>query len=740
MTLRRSDFGDDFTWGVASAAFQIEGAWDRDGKRPSVWDEAGRRGRIRGGAVGNNAIDAYDRYEEDLDLIAALGVNANRFSISWPRVFGDGRGPWNPKGGDFYDRLIDAGLERGLEPWVTVHHWDMPLALHREGGWTRRGIVEDFAAFAEELARRFGDRVDNWMVFNEPASVIGHTLIGIHGRYGPHPLAALASIHHMNLACAEAGRRMRAALPDTAQIGTTNVFTIAAPFDTTDAKLLRAQRAVEALAVGVFIDPAGGLGYPFDATPILRPMRRYIRDGDLESATFDYDFMGIQYYGPVPIRKAPIPGIGGIPQTTLRTAEANVRSSVGIPVEPEGLLEILRRYRDHPTCRRMVITESGFGMNDRLIDGEVHDDLRIWFARTHLEAVRTARREGIAVDGFFQWSYADNIEWVLGRDARFGLVYIDYDDDYRRYPKDSYRWFQRLLTAAPVAPVAPVAPPFSSSEWAERSSNTWLRLADRLEAQLEPVNEPLLDRAHLQPGERVLDIGCGRAATTRLVASIVGERGSVVGIDVGADVIAAAREIESGPTAAPIELVVADAQRHPFPPNTFDAAVSRFGVMFFDDPVAAFANIARAVRPNGRLCIAVWQPWTASTVHARSLEIAAGAAASLGVALELTPTDAGPFGFGDETFTVAMLEAAGWSDVTFTPSVVDLYVSGPGATADQAVDTAMQIGLLKAATSGLDANAVDAIRTAVRDDFAARHDGVGIRSEGAIAIVTARRG
>lgn len=444
--MQRSDFGEDFTWGVASAAFQIEGAVDVDGKRPSVWDEAGRRGRVKGGPVGDQAIDFFNRVESDLDLIAGLGVDANRFSINWPRVYGDGRGPWIDAGGAFYDRVIDAGLERGLEPWVTVHHWDLPLALQEEGGWARRGIVEDFAEFAQAVAERYGDRVTNWMIFNEPLSVLGHIMGGIHTRLGPHPVEALKSIHHINLACAEAGRRMRAVLGDDARIGTTNVFTVAAPFDHGDDRLRRSQQGLEALLVGAFVDPPGGLGYPFEASRVLRPMRRWIEDGDMDDVAFDYDFMGVQYYGPVPYRRLPIPGLGGVPTPSLADAEVNMKSAVGLPVEPKGLLEVLRRYRDHPACRTMTITESGFGCQDRLVDGRVRDDVRIWYLRTHLEAVLAAQAEGIDVDGFFHWSYADNIEWVLGRGPRFGLFYVDYDDDFRRHPKDSAHWFTRLLT------------------------------------------------------------------------------------------------------------------------------------------------------------------------------------------------------------------------------------------------------------------------------------------------------
>ncbi len=448
--MRTSDFGDDFTWGVASASFQIEGAPNADGKAPSIWDEMVRTGRVKG-AGGDQGIGFHERYPEDLDLIASLGFAANRLSLSWPRLMGEGRDPWNPKGADFYDRVIDRTLELGMEPWITVHHWDMPLALWKQGAWTRRGIVEDFAVFAQKCAEHFGDRVKRWMVFNEPTSVAGHLLLGLYGKPGIHVDATLRSVHHMNLACAEAGRRMRDALPADAQIGTTNVMSVVHPYVPTDERTMKRKRAIEALACDIYIDPAGGRGYPFEATKLLGLMKRHIQDGDLEDARFEYDFMGVQCYGPlVSLRKVPI--VGPIPLMSVPDAEAHVRSSVGIPQDADALLWTFRKYADHPAAKRMVVTEGGFGCNDQLggtpDEPRVRDDIRIWSYRKHLEAVLTARSEGIAVDGYFAWSFADNIEWFLGRAPRFGLVYTDYDHDFRRIPKDSAKWFQRLLTTA----------------------------------------------------------------------------------------------------------------------------------------------------------------------------------------------------------------------------------------------------------------------------------------------------
>lgn len=441
--MQRSAFGDDFTWGVASAAYQVEGAWDLDGKRPSVWDEVGRRGRVAGGRVGDEAIDFYHRYPEDIALIDELGFGAKRFSLSWPRLFGDGRGPLNPKGADFYDRVIDTCLEHGVEPWVTVHHWDLPLALHQEGGWGRRGIVEEFAAYAAACAERFGDRVRKWMVFNEPGSVASHLFIGGYDRRRLYPVRTLRCVHHMNLASAEAGRRMRTALPEGAEIGTTHIVTLARPYAPRDERTARRKAAIEALTTDMFVDPAGGLGYPFEKNRLLRLMEPAIRDGDLQDATFRYDFLGVQYYGPITLR--PVPVVGPVPTFSVPNPEVKLRSDIGIPADPEGLYWALHKFRDHPAAGRLVVTEAGLGLQDRLVDGEVNDDVRIWYLREHLRWVLRAKEDGIPVDGFFHWSYADNVEWFFGRRPRFGLVFIDYDDDLRRIPKASARWFQGFL-------------------------------------------------------------------------------------------------------------------------------------------------------------------------------------------------------------------------------------------------------------------------------------------------------
>jgi beta-glucosidase len=444
--MQAADFGEHFTWGVASAAFQIEGAWNADGKAPSVWDEVARRGRMAGGRVSDDAIDFYHRYADDIALIATLGFTANRLSLSWPRILGAGAGPPNQAGIDFYNRVIDCCLEHGLQPWVTLFHWDLPLELHRRGGFANRAIVDLFADYASVCARAFGDRVKHWMVFNEPNSVAGHLLIGVHDRWGLHLGKTLRSVHHMNLAIAAAARRLRHDLPSGARLGTTLATMPMHPFDPTDGWRRRAHAAYDALFHRIFADPLGGLGYPWEATPLLRWLRPAIAEGDDDRLPFRFDFLGVQYYAPIHIRRAPIPGLWGVPSFWMKDAKPVVRCEVGWFAHPPGFMRVLQRYATHPIADRLVVTENGIGVHDDLQDGRVHDEIRIWYYRTHLEVVRAAIRQGLPVDGYFCWSYADNIEWLLGRRPRLGLVYIDYENGLRRYPKDSALWFRDLLS------------------------------------------------------------------------------------------------------------------------------------------------------------------------------------------------------------------------------------------------------------------------------------------------------
>lgn len=448
--MRATDFGEDFTWGVASAAWQIEGAWDADGKSPSLWDHADHHRRVKGGPLGEVAIDAYHRYPEDLDLIAGLGFCANRFSLAWTRVLPDGTGRPNPAGIAHYDRVIDACLERGLEPWVTLYHWDMPMALHRQGGWADRRSIEWFAEYSATCAEAFGDRVKHWLVFNEPNMHALQLLGGLFDRLGVHLRRFFTSVHHMNLAIAETGRRLHDALPEGHVIGTTHQTIPFHPFDGGGLLTRRGVAAYEALCNGMFLDPLGGLGYPFEASGLIRRyLEPAIAEGDMDRIAHRFDLLGIQYYQPPSIVPAPIPGLWGVPTARQPKGAPTQRSALGWPVNPAGLGQVLRRYADHPVADRLVITENGAAFDDRLEDGRVHDDLRTWYYRTHLAEVLAAKRDGVPVDGYFCWSYADNIEWALGKGPRFGLIYVDYDDDLRRYPKDSARWFSRLLAGEP---------------------------------------------------------------------------------------------------------------------------------------------------------------------------------------------------------------------------------------------------------------------------------------------------
>lgn len=443
------DFGDGFTWGVATAAYQIEGAWDADGKGPSVWDEfthgrgpLGLR-RIKDGATGDVATDSYHRFEEDIALVAAMGFSAYRFSISWPRVMPDGTGAVNAAGLDYYSRVVDACLAAGIEPWVTLYHWDLPAALERRGGWTNREIVGWFSDYVSVVVAALGDRVRQWMVFNEPLSftMLGY-LLGAHapGRRGPAAFCAAA--HHVNLATAEGARAARAASPRSdASIGTTQYLS---PVLASGVGPLAgiAERSADALVNRLFLEPNLGLGYPWDDCGLLRGIKRHHRPGDDELATIDLDFLGVQYYTRLRAPWLPIPGIWTIPHFGQdRGCEL---TSMGWEVRPEGLGMVLDRVHAYGAYDRVVVTESGASFDEELVDGRVHDNRRIAYFQRHLAELRATIDRGVPVDGYFCWSLLDNFEWTFGYRPRFGLVHVDYATQ-QRIVKDSGRWFARLL-------------------------------------------------------------------------------------------------------------------------------------------------------------------------------------------------------------------------------------------------------------------------------------------------------
>lgn len=446
-----TDFGDEFTWGVAHASYQVEGAWDADGKGPSIWDDfCHRRGllpRIRGGATGDVACDFYHRYREDTALVAALGFDAQRFSVSWPRVLPEGTGRVNPAGLDFYSRLVDACLEHGVEPWPTLYHWDLPQALQARGGWAHRDVLGWFGEYVETVGRALGDRVRNWMVFNEPLSftAIGY-LLGAHAPGVRSPRAFLRAVHHVNLCQAVGAQALRATAREP-RVGTTQYFAPILPMGPR-ALAEPARRAADALVNRLYVEPNLGLGYPTDALPLARWIeRRIAQPGDEERIRVDWDFLGAQYYTRLHALPLPIPYLRAAP-IFGRDFRSHDISSIGWEIRPDGLYDVLARLHGYGRFDRIVVTENGASFADRLEGDRVRDPRRIAFYEDHLAQVLRAKRDGVPVDGYFCWSLTDNFEWAEGYVPRFGIVYVDYPTQ-RRVVKDSGRWFQERLRGRP---------------------------------------------------------------------------------------------------------------------------------------------------------------------------------------------------------------------------------------------------------------------------------------------------
>jgi len=447
-------FSEDFLFGAASAAFQIEGAPDADGKGLSIWDEfSAKPGKIRDGSTARVACDHYRQWETDLDLAAELGLNAWRFSISWPRILSEGRGAVNQKGLDFYSRLVDGLLERGIKPVPTLFHWDLPLALQRSfGGFTDRRIVPIFGEYAATVARALGDRVDMWITVNEPFeyACFGH-LFGSHAPGVKSPFAYLSAMHHVLLSHGEAVRVIRAECPK-AQVGPTLSWTPIHPL--TDSKADRAAAArAEAFMNGITFDPILKGRYP-DTVANGLVFHPPVRAGDLERIAEPVDFVGVNYYSRERARSnrlIPLVGADITGKETRDVTESDERTAMGWEVYHDGLGEILTALRERYGNPPVYVTEFGSAWSDVVETGAdgtsvVHDARRIAYLARQAERMVDAIDRGSDLRGAFVWSFLDNFEWAEGLSKRFGLVHVDYAT-LRRTVKDSARWYARLIAA-----------------------------------------------------------------------------------------------------------------------------------------------------------------------------------------------------------------------------------------------------------------------------------------------------
>ncbi len=429
-----------FVWGVSASAYQTEGAYNVDGKGPSIWDTFTNenKNKIKDKKNANIACDFYTRYEDDLKLMQSLGINHFRFSISWSRIMPSGTGEVNPAGIAFYDRLIDTCLRYGITPWVTLYHWDLPQALEKRGGWTNREVVNWFTEYTAVCVKHFGDRVQHWMVMNEPMVFVGAGyFLGLHapGRRGMKNF--LPAIHHAVLSMCEGARTIKSIYPN-ATVGTTFSCSHIEPYRNLEKDHIAAYK-VDALLNRMFIEPTLGMGYPIDSLKPLQNIHQYILPGDEYKMKYDFDFIGVQNYTREFVKHSWF-----TPYLNARLITAPNRkvphTLMNWEVFPESIYHMIRKFDAYPGIKKILITENGAAFEDMHHDSLISDHLRTTYLQDHIEQVLRARAEGSKVDGYFVWTWTDNFEWAEGYHPRFGLIYTDFKSQ-NRIVKESGLWY-----------------------------------------------------------------------------------------------------------------------------------------------------------------------------------------------------------------------------------------------------------------------------------------------------------
>ena len=438
-------------WGVATSAYQIEGARFADGKGVSIWDTFFDRGGVPGDTI--EACDHYNRLQEDLDLLAHLGVDSYRFSIAWTRVLPDGIGDVNRPGLDFYDRLVDGLLERGITPWPTLYHWDLPQRLQDEGGWGNRRTVDAFAEYAGAAVEALGDRVTNWITHNEPwvAAFLGH----LYGDFAPGLRSwdlALSAGHNILLSHGIATRVIKEADSEH-RVGVAIDCRPARPASNS-AEDREATTRFDGFRNRWFFDPVFGRGYPKDMLDVYESLGyidgvppSFVQPGDMDTIAIPIDFLGLNYYTTLPVRAGA--EFRDDPEHPPGPHPDDGYTEMGWATDPQGLADYLVELHERYSAPALVVTENGASYSDGPdAEGRINDQRRIDYLEGHIEAVIAARKRGAPVTGYFVWSLLDNVEWTSGFDQRFGLVWVDHSTQ-QRIPKASYEWYRARLKQPP---------------------------------------------------------------------------------------------------------------------------------------------------------------------------------------------------------------------------------------------------------------------------------------------------
>lgn len=445
MADNKKKFPKGFLFGTATSAYQIEGAWNEDGKGESVWDRYVHSGNhcILNEDTGDVAIDHYHRYESDFDILKSLNTNAYRFSISWARIFPEGKGEINQKGIDFYNRVIDALIERGIEPAITLFHWDLPVGLQNLGGWANREIVKWFTDYAKVCFENFGDRVKYWFTLNEPVVFTKRAYgLGLVPPVGKDTQAGVDASHNAMLAHGETVKLFRQ-MGMQGKIGIALDIVPKLPATDSPEDIAAAERANGMINMW-FYDAIVKGKYPQAALDFYKT--RYVApkilEGDMETISQKIDFIGINYYLNQLVKNKK--GCGHYDMEGVPRPE-RARSSLGWEIAPEGLDSILKMIKKDLPGTPICISENGWSVDDSIAeDGSVHDSLRIMYLEKHLEVVENAIADGIPVESYFLWSAFDNFEWNSGYKPRFGIIYVDYATQ-KRTVKDSGKWYSQYI-------------------------------------------------------------------------------------------------------------------------------------------------------------------------------------------------------------------------------------------------------------------------------------------------------